>query len=176
MRKNLWDEQFNLKAKNSSAWALEARRLKRAADLVFEAYAADLHKLVNDESPLTLRNLEIAGVATLLYGLAFENLFKARIIEKAPKRVIENDKLSNWFVGHHDLDARAPQGGVRLSPAQSDLLARLSAYVQWAGKYPIPKAAERIPLKQAGVFPDSFPLPVQSYEHADVVVSRLRWK
>jgi len=80
MRKEFRAKQFELAAKSPAAWALQARRLKRAADLVFEAYAGDLAEMHGGRSPLDLKNLESAEPATLLYGLAFENVFKTLIL------------------------------------------------------------------------------------------------
>ena len=80
MRKEFRAKQFELAAKSPAAWALQARRLKRAADLVFEAYAGDLAEMHGGRSPLDLKNLESAEPETLLYGLAFENVFKTLIL------------------------------------------------------------------------------------------------
>ena len=162
MRKEFCVKQFDLAAKSPATWALQARRLKRAADLVFEAYASDVAEMQGGRSPLDLKNLETAGPATLLYGLAFENIIKALIV-KNEGVVIDQGKLTKWPRTHKLVDL-AMRAGIILTAAQRDLLARLTAVAEWSGRYPIPMAQDEMPLKQEGVSPAWFPLPVQSHE------------
>lgn len=164
MKSEFWDEQFEIAAKSPAIWALEGRRLKRSGDLVFDAYARDLDAMTTDRSPLELENLETVGAATLLYGLAFENILKATIVQREGVK-IEGGKIVGW-PAHHQLTELANRAKVALTAPQRDLLVRLTAFVEWGGRYPIPKTPQKIPLKQAGVSPEWFPLPVQPYERA----------
>ena len=163
MRSEFWGKQFQMAAKSPAAWALQARRLKRAADLVFEAYACDLGEMQGEHSPLDLGNLETPGPATLLYGLAFENVIKALIVKKEGA-MIDQGRLAKQWPRHHKLVDLASRAGIGLTPAQRDLLARLTAFVEWSGRYPIPLSRDEMPLKQKGVSPAWFPLPVQPHE------------
>jgi len=167
MNPQFWIEQFELKAKSPASWVLQARRLKRAADLLFAAYVSDHRKMQEDCSPLDLTNLEIAGPATLFCGLAFENLLKAAII-KADGASIENGKLKKWPGTGHNLIALADAARIKLTRKQRNLLSRLTAYVEWGGRYPIPMSQDKMPLKQDGVSAEWFPLPVQPHELVDV--------
>src|SRR5688500_10952394 len=98
MDDELRDNQFTNKGKLPAICALQARRMKRAADVVFRAYLADLNEMQAERSTLDLENLELAGPGTLLYGLAFENIIKALIVKKKPEAVIADGKLKN--LGH----------------------------------------------------------------------------
>ncbi len=167
MNPQFWIEQFEHKARSPVSWVLQARRLKCAADLLFAPYVNDLRRMQGGCSPLDLTNLEIAGPATLFCGLAFENLFKAAII-KANGASIKNGKLKKWPGTGHNLIALADAAQIRLTRKQRDLLSRLTAYVEWGGRYPIPMSQDKMPLKQDGVSPEWFPLPVQPQELADV--------
>jgi hypothetical protein len=130
---------------------------------VFEAHTSDLSELDNDERDiLDLKNLEIAGPATLLYGLAFENIIKA-IIVKSEGVVIEQGKIKNWLQTHNLVNL-ATRAGIILTVAQRDLLTRLTAFVGWSGRYPIPMSQTKMPLKQEGVSPAWFPLPLKAHE------------
>lgn len=162
MRSEFWGEQFQMTAA-PAVWALQGRRLKHAADLVFEAYVRDLGEMQSGCSPLDLNNLESAGPATLLYGLAFENIIKALIVKREGP-MIEQGKLVKQWPRHHKLVNLASRAEIVLTDAQRDLLARLTAFVEWSGRYPIPLSRDEMPLKQEGVSSAWFPLPVQPHE------------
>lgn len=167
MRSEFWSEQFEAKGRSPSSWALQARHLKRAADLVFEAYHSDLRNMEGGCSPIDLANLETGGPATLLYGLAFENLFKAVILKKEGA-VIEDGRLQKWPGSGHGLVGLADRAGIQLTTTQCDLLSRLTAFIEWGGRYPIPMSADKMRLKQHAVSPEWFPLPIQPHELAVV--------
>jgi hypothetical protein len=156
-------EQFNIRAENPAIWALSARRLKHSGDLIFDAYEIDLQRMTNDVSPLELNNLEVAGAATLLFGLATENLLKAIIIAKGPKTV-EDGKLRDWPSNGHELILLAEKANIMLNARQKDLLQRLVAFVEWAGRYPVPKKVTKISLKQLDIKRPFLPLPLQPFE------------
>ena len=163
MRQEFYDEQFELRALTPALWALNARRLKRTADLIFNAYTSDCDKMVDGVSPSELQNLELAGSATLLYGLALENIIKAIIIDQDPN-VVKDGKLRKWLGNGHDQILLIQMTSVSLDEQQKDLLRRMTAFVEWAGRYPIPKSSEQMRLKQLGAFPDFVPLPIQPSE------------
>ena len=93
MRPEFWKEQFSIRAETPALWALQARRLKQAADILFQTYAADLREMERGVSPLELENLEMVGVASLLYGLCFENILKALILE-AEESTVKNGRVA----------------------------------------------------------------------------------
>ena len=167
MKSEFWSEQFETKGSIPSIWALQARRLKRAADLLFDAYLSDLRKMEGGCSPIGLANLETVGPATLLYGLAFENLFKAVILNQEGA-TIEDGRLKKWPGSGHELIGLADRASIQLTTTQRDLLSRLTAFIEWAGRYPIPMSQEKMRLKQNAVSPEWFPLPVQPHELATV--------
>ncbi|MGE4068698.1 MAG: hypothetical protein AB7H88_18130 [Vicinamibacterales bacterium] len=139
---DILEDQFRIGAETPAIWALSARRLKRSGDLLFDAYSADLAAMGGGTSPLKLDSLEIAGPATLLPGLAIENILKAIAIQSDPQPVTDG-KLRDW-PSSHDLLRLAEIAGVALEQSQSDLLRRMGACVEWAGRYPVPKKATKI--------------------------------
>jgi hypothetical protein len=156
-------EQFNVRAETPAIWALSARHLKHSADLIFDAYEIDLQQMARDVSPLELNNLEVASAATLLFGLAIENLLKAIIISKEPKTV-EDGKLRNWHGNGHELILLAEKANIMLDEQQKDLLQRLVAFVEWAGRYPVPKKASKLSMKQLNIKQPFLPSPLQPFE------------
>ena len=156
------DRQFELRAETPAIWALSARRLKRSGDLLFSLYIEDLEAMARGVSVLELENLELVGPATLLLGLATENILKSIAIQKNPQPT-KDGKLRDWPQGH-DLIRLAELSGIELVEKQRDLLRRIGAFVEWAGRYPIPKKATKIAIKQANVNPPYWPLPMQPHE------------
>lgn len=157
--------QFQLGAETPAIWGLSARRLKRAGDLLFDLYVADLEAMAREVSPLDLENLEVVGPATLLLGLATENILKAIAIEKNPQSM-KDGKLRDWPPGH-DLVRLAELAGIELNEKQRDLLQRIGAFVEWAGRYPIPKKATKLAIRQLNINRPFLPLPLQPYERQD---------
>lgn len=51
-----------------------------------------------------------------------------------------------------------------LDAQQKDLLNRLVAFVEWAGRYPVPRKATKISVKQLNIQHLFLPLPLQLYE------------
>ncbi len=167
MRDEFWDEQFKIIANTPGIWVLQARELKCAADLIFNAYVSDFDEMQRGGSTLDLQNLQIVGPATLLYGLAFENVIKAIILKKEGA-MIENGKLKRWPGSGHELIELAERAGIRLTDLQRELLSRFTAFIEWSGRYPIPMSKDKMSLQQAGISPEWIPLPVQPNELTSV--------
>src|ERR1035438_1396988 len=76
-------------------WLQSADRLKHGADLLFAAYLESCELSPEEQSQTEDRNMD--GVATLLYGLAMENILKAVLLrEKIAK--IKSDGRIDWNV------------------------------------------------------------------------------
>lgn len=163
MPKTFYDKQFELGKQALTLWALTARRLRRSADLVFAQHESDLKALFEGTSPLDLDNLELAGCATLLYGLAMENLLKAIFLQVTKKPII-NGKFPFPSKDGHDQVLIAKGASLKLSVQEEDMLSRLTAFVRWAGRYPIPRYPESMQLKQIRIRGVSIPMPIASFE------------
>lgn len=125
---------------NPCHWREKADKLKHSADLLFSKFVA-AHKLSDEEQSETIDS-KINDVATLLYGLAMENILKSALI-KADKVEIKSDGEIHWkgIEGAKDHDLLAmlqPLKFITLNAVQAKLMERLSAFVCWAGKYPTP--------------------------------------
>jgi len=174
MNPEFYDEQFETRALTPATWALTGQRLRRSADIVMAGYNSDLKTMESGASPLELRNLELSGCATLLYGLALENLLKAIIIKTDPAVIIDGE-LRRWPAGGHDLLILCNVAKIKTTKVEKDLLARLTSFVRWAGRYPIPNAASNMRLAQSSVDPDFIPLPFNPHElpASDALYARL---
>ncbi len=149
--KHILDYAFSMSANCPEAWLEEGQKLKLAGDLIYDAYTRDLKKMSEEDywSP-ELRHLHISSCAMLLYGLSIENLAKGLIIKRIkaetgdPFPALEKDKKTGEDrlkkdIEGHDAIRLLGVAGVALTPEEESLLKDLSAYVNWAGRYPIPK-------------------------------------
>ena len=158
-----YEEEFEFDGLIPERWISQARRLSASADLLFNAYLKDLHRFGKVRKVSSLKNLEHAMPATLLYGLALENLLKAILVHNDPSRT-SNGRLAEWPGGGHDLSVLAREAEVALDSVETDLLKRLSQFIKWAGRYPIPKKAIEMRLVQRAAPEGFLPLPLQENE------------
>jgi hypothetical protein len=155
---------FEIKAANGWAWGLQGRRLKSAGDILFSKFSDNASQLAKGQAVTTeLDNLELQIPASLLYGLALENMFKGIIVkQRAPAA---SDVFAQFGKGSgHNLFELARIAKLALSKDEHDLLDRLSAYVEWAGRYPVANKMEKMTLRQKAVTGAWLPLPLQQHE------------
>ena len=76
--------------------------------------------------------------------MAMENLIKAIHIKQ---KTSWSSDLS-WTSGGHNQIELARQANIPLEESEEELLRSLSAFVVWAGRYPVPKNADQLFLKQ----------------------------
>lgn len=125
---------------NPCHWQGKAGKLKYSADLLFSRFL-DACDLSDEEQSETLDS-DINDIATLLYGLAMENILKSALI-KSGKVEIKSDGEIHWkgiegAKGHDLLAILKSLRNIELDTEQAKLMERLSAFVSWAGKYPMP--------------------------------------
>lgn len=133
-----WEKYF--KAFNDhSYWRRSAERLKHSADILFSHYQA--RSGLSPEEWAESEDSGIAGIATLLYGLAMENVLKAVLLKDG---VVKADRNGNvpWkevkASDHNLVSMSKALKSFSLSADQEKLMERMSAFVCWAGKYPTP--------------------------------------
>ena len=146
-------DQYVIREKTPGIWVLKARRLKDGGDLLFDAYIKDLDQLGKIGTPVSLNNLELAEVASLIFGLAIEDLFKAIIISKTYQ-----------LAKGHDSIGLSEKAGITLTDEQKDIVKRLQTHVIWCGRYPIPLKETEMLVKQRACENPFFPLPLQPNE------------
>jgi hypothetical protein len=101
----------------------------------------------------------LAAVQAMLLGLAFECLLKGMYIklhrvweepDKAHAIVKDGAYVGVPNAGDHELLQLAKEAGVRLSNQERSVLKRLTDFVKYAGRYPIPVRVEGMkPVKLA---------------------------
>jgi hypothetical protein len=164
-------KQFELSAKTPFAWRSIARRLKHAADRLYDLYHDASLRIINrvlDEvrrenqaSPsraigpkeLTGQELvdawdgELIGVYWLLMGYSIENLLKGILMAKHPGYFMTDEKMKG--INTHDLPSLCDCCGIVISSAERTLLGKLQVYIVWMGKYPVPLELRKMyPIKR----------------------------
>jgi hypothetical protein len=156
----LLDWGFNLQGRVPLNWALSAQPLARAAALVHARgqEARRLHATLwgRDASglptarsePLTSAELDLMPdaplwkVGLMLMGMAIEDMAKGIIVGRNPAKIAEG-KMTGVPTSH-DLAELVRSCKVPLTDEEVVALRILSEYVRWAGRYPIPMAAEDV--------------------------------
>jgi hypothetical protein len=140
--------------KNPETWRVAGRRLLKGAELIWQPLNESLQGFKNTKGSRTpAQTLAFSqlsdhfGAFFVLAGLAVENHLKARLIERqiADGKVLRSgmDVVGAFPGKQHDLVLLAEWAKVPLTANTRALLERLSAFVQWAGRYPIPMQEAR---------------------------------
>jgi hypothetical protein len=124
---------YELALKSPRPWLVSAYRLKRSAEKIF------CWKYKND------RNSPEGDlyVHELLLGLSFENLLKG-IVAAQRGSAGSDGKMDNDLTTHDmgKLVKLIDSTKVSISDSEKKVLIDLKSYVDWAGRYPIPKKVD----------------------------------
>ena len=125
-----WQSKYERKARNPAIWRDHALALREVAGLLWNHIE---HAPAGEEK--ARRIFAIGHTAMMLEGLAVENLAKAVLVKKEPGVVAKG----KWAGGRgHDLPKLFERIGLQFElNDEKDLAVRLTAYVKWAGRYPV---------------------------------------
>lgn len=135
--KHFADEAYHQACSEPFLWLVKAREMRRAADLVWEQFSAELAAFAagsDNGQPFT------GGVAMMLYGLALENLLKAGLVHKG----LGTLPNGNFNLKSHALEDLADELDIVLLADERELLERLEQFIEWAGRYPLPLYAQAL--------------------------------
>ena len=131
------ERAFEDLGRNPLAWWHSARNLIDGAEAVKEK-VQDVGELMHS----------LTAVQAMLLGLAIECLLKGMWI-KAGNTLTKDGRYARVpEAGDHELKQLAHAAGVSASEKEKGALERLSKFVKYAGRYPIPTAWEDMKLKQ----------------------------
>lgn len=133
------NHEFQTTGQEPGIWLGEAQQLKRAADVVL----AELNEILSvyPYGRASYEDLSLFKAYMLLSGIALENLVKGILVCRDPS-IVGNDKVDKvrWKGSSHghDLAELAKQTGIAFTLDEKGLFRRLSTFVVWGGRYPIP--------------------------------------
>lgn len=145
-------DDFDVVASVPLVWLNAAEYLKISADVLFahwenseKEYFELLDKLRgSDESiddslytefRIMLQKLSTVNVATMLIGLAIENLLKGLIAQTGSHTVASEGRLK---IGSHNLTSLANRVPLKVSQREISLLDKASKFIEWRGRYNMP--------------------------------------
>jgi len=158
--------QYELSAKLPISWKSKSLDLKHASDILFDHYH-DATQRINNRAikekkhrkklagSRTLEGNELKdhqdsqliGVYFLLIGYAIENLLKGNLLVQHPEYFKPDKKMTD--IRTHMLPELCKWCNISLMEEEIVLLKKLTRYVEWQGKYPIPlESDEMFPLKK----------------------------
>jgi hypothetical protein len=98
----------------------------------------------------------VHGSYLMIAAYALENMFKAMLTSKATETESPTPQALLKELKTHDLSKLAAAAGVILTEQGSDLLARLTYFAVWAGRYPAPLATAALkPQSVSGGAPNT---------------------
>lgn len=147
------EKQFHAGQTSSILWELHAQALKHAADKLYDIhYEAvmheyeDIQKELKEHGRLLPCNRQMADkevensydkslsrIYFFLVGLSIELLLKAKLISMGnkPEKIIG-----------HDLNRLCEMCKIKIEKDEIDWLKKLTSYIKWQGRYPIPLKKE----------------------------------
>ena len=132
-------------------WFNEANLLKGIADDIYSRFRKEMHDgepgwaMVHNVFGSELENIGpygLIGPYKMTIGLAIENMAKGMLI-----RLNGKFDINRWAITKKGHDLKYLIGdelNLSLSIVEGDVLNDLSAYVEWAGRYPAPKNPKRL--------------------------------
>jgi len=114
------------------------------SELSSSAAGGNVAQKLTAEQSAAMLDASLSVVSTLLLAASIESLLKGLILVSGEKLLEADGKLKRAF-RHHRLHDYARQAG--LSPLSADdirALKRLSAFLEWQGRYPIPTDASKL--------------------------------
>lgn len=113
-------------------WLRRAKDLRRAAEILFKAYEASK---TEEGVPVEIEDVDMNIPATLLLGYAVENALKAFLIKCCRWDAEKCKKSKPWRT--HNLPSLFEETKLVATAEQLLLLKTLTAFILWAGKYPV---------------------------------------
>jgi hypothetical protein len=151
-----YEDAYKELAEDPNRWMSSARNLLAAADHLWVSVRADLdvedssadnegnHADIAQNNAAERPFLQYAAIYLMVAGFAVENALKAVLVrhqESVRSRMNRGELRMARELQTHNLRSLAQKAGISLSDSEEDLLERLRAYLEWAGRYPVATSA-----------------------------------
>jgi hypothetical protein len=138
---------YQRKISRYQVWLSKADQLLEASKIIEAKIKKDFDSVRHLDITEKAEKLPfgLLEIQFFLVGFAVENLLKAKWVKKN-RRGLKNEILAvsklPKDIHNHNLLPLAEKIGLKLNDDESELLNRLSEYVKWAGRYPVPPQAK----------------------------------
>lgn len=138
-------KQFEWAGNSYDAWRAVADNLLFASVVLAEKIESPPPE--NNDGPARLStHARLFNIDLMLRAMALECLLKA-VWVKQGNQIVKHGKFSKVVgAGGHDLAGLARAVGMPAEKADIDILSRLTHFIEYAGRYPIPKRSETLRL------------------------------
>lgn len=136
--------------------------LRRAANYMFEIhFAAGMRSIermqsgsikvteMTDAESEEWQDQGLVSVYFLLMGYSIENLLKGILLSQKPELFHPSERMKRF--GHHKLIRLCNEVGVELQSDEKKWLMKLTEYIEWQGKYPIPLERDKDKDRTIGI-------------------------
>lgn len=136
--KQVLQEMHSRHAESSRMWELKAAELRYGMEILFRQVFSDTAVQLKHRRRKSLRP-SLHSVALMLAAMMIEALAKAVLVERKQTAVIGTLK-------DHNLRKAVVAAGYAPDPVEAALLNRLSEFLRWAGRYPVPWKPEHMAI------------------------------
>jgi len=148
MDKNLADKLHERAGNMPRAWQRSAEDLLAAAHILRERNDSFDQESLGPNDPAPPESV-VKRVELMLRGMAMECLLKAVWVKRSNAIVHDGKYVKVPGAGQHDLPQLARAVGFAVDSAELDLLRRLSHFIKYGGRYPVPREASDLMLIQS---------------------------
>lgn len=129
-----FDSMWDRNRSDPVVWIASSESLFRSFDILSASATEEVTHLRNDPAAAS-RQPQVGSVALMCGGFAIEMALKALIFAR-------NMDTQGKSLFTHDLVTLIEKAEVQVSVQEIDLLARLTIFTKWGGRYPTPKNVE----------------------------------
>jgi hypothetical protein len=139
---SLWEKQYEAVGNLFFTWQMTAKSLLHASQMLRDRAA----KAGATPQPPPTEDNFLTPIELMLRGMAVENLLKAIWVHKGNK-LVKGGKFAPIPAPNHDLVKIAATVGIVLNVQEEDLLMRLSHFIEYPGRYPMPMNQSKLELQ-----------------------------
>jgi hypothetical protein len=155
--------EFKTKSVDPGAWFSTAHSVRHAALVLWRELGPALDQWATTDATVDAKlelSLRLRGPFAMLAGMAIENMLKGLILQRTA-RDARLELMSKKKLITHDLVTLATRAGVELADFEQELLARLSRFIVWAGRYPVALTATDTENTDRDLTSDDYPMLVE---------------
>jgi hypothetical protein len=163
---------YNLISRDSMSWLDNSEKLKFSSEVIYKELQSQIELFMLDnliyESEDKIQALWDSYY--LLIGHSFENLIKGLSIENNRSAKSLEEIFKKWkYNSGHEISKIAQDNLSNLTEEEFKILEKLETYIIWAGRYNLPRNADKYVNEQNRLFFDS-----KDFKRINVLYDKIR--